>query len=166
MNDTLTFIDHQTYFRVKCGHAGHYQRSLVYMRGATAGIQDVIGASPDWVLGGNFLPYPSDWLKYPPQTDGHMYFFAGEHRSPSSTTWQWDEAVGHTYDIYDNGTLSTVRWDDTGGDRDFDDFVVEVAVVRRRLDLVVAQSDAKKVTRFTKEIEPKLERPDRKFEGE
>ena len=41
-------------------------------------------------------------------------------------------ATGHSYDIYDNGTLSTVGWDDTGGDRDMDDLIVEVAVVYRR----------------------------------
>jgi hypothetical protein len=169
VGDTLTFIDHQAYFRVKCGHAGHYQRCLVYMRAAGAGSQDVLGATPDWVLGGDFLPYPSDWLKYPPQTVGRTYFFAGEHRSPSSTAWLWDEAVGHTYDLYDNGTLATVCWDDTGGDRDFDDFVVEVAVVRRRrffVDLVLAERDAGKLSRFVEEIEPKLEQPDRSYEGD
>ena len=161
---TLRFFDHQTYFRVKCGKASFFQRCLVYMRGASATVTDVLGASPDWVLGGDYRPYPSDWLKYPTQQGGRTYFLAGEHRDPSQPSWRWDAAVGHVYDIYDNGTLATVQWDDAGGDLDFDDFVVEVAVVRRRRffdDLVVAERDPDALKRFADEIEPKLERPDR-----
>jgi hypothetical protein len=161
---TLRFFGHQAYFRVKCGKAGFFQRCLVYMRGPSATVTDVIGAPPEWVLGGDHLPYPSDWQKYPPQWEGRTYFFAGEHRNPAESVWRWDEAVGHVYDIYDNGTLATVQWDDTGGDRDFNDFVVEVAVVRRRRffdDIVVAERNEGALQRFVEEIEPKLERPDR-----
>jgi hypothetical protein len=166
---TVTFLDHQAYFRVKCGRAAYYQRCLVYMRGASASSTDVLGAPPDWVLGGDHRPYPSDWLKYPPQADGRIYFFAGEHRNPSQAAWRWDEAVGHVYDVYDNGTLATIQWDDTGGDRDFDDLIVEVAVVRRPryfVDLVVAERDEKALERFAEEIEPKQERPDRSHAGD
>jgi hypothetical protein len=165
---SLRYLDHQAYFRVKCGRAAYYQRCLVYMRGPSATITDVLGMTPEWVLGGNHRPYPSEWLKYPPQDDGRTYFFAGEHRNPAETAWRWDAAVGHTYDIYDNGTLATVKWDDTGGDRDFDDFVVEVAVVRRPrffVDLVLERDEAA-TKRFAEEVEPKLERPDRSHAGD
>jgi hypothetical protein len=164
VGDTLRFHDHQAYFRVKCGKADFFQRCLVHMRGANATVTDVIGAVPDWVLGGDFRPHPSDWQKYPVQQGGRTYFFAGEHRNPVGGSWRWDAAVGHTYDIYDNGTLATVQWDDAGGDRDFNDLVVEVAVVRRRRffeDLVLAQRDDSALQRFVDDIEPKLERPDR-----
>lgn len=162
--DSLKFLAHQAYFRVKCGKARYFQRCLVYMRGANATVTDVLGAPPDWVLGGDYVPYPSDWLKYPPQSDGRTYFFAGEHRSPAESVWRWDAAVGHRYEIYDNGTLATVQWDDTGGDRDFNDLIVEVAVVRRRFffdNLVVASRDDEALKRFVDEIQPKLEKPDR-----
>jgi hypothetical protein len=164
----LRFLDHQTYFRVKCGKAGFFQRCLVYMRGPNATVTDVIGATPDWVLGGDYRPYPSEWFKYPPQQGGRTYFFAGEHRNPAETVWRWDDAVGHSYDIYDNGTLATVQWDDAGGDRDFNDLIVEIAVVRRFRyfhELVLAERDEPAFKRFVEEIEPKLE-PDRVFEGE
>jgi hypothetical protein len=167
--DTLRFFDHQTYFRVKCGKAAFFQRCLVYMRGSTASVTDVLFQLPEWVLGGDYRPYPSDWLKYPTQQGGRMYFFAGEHRNPAESAWRWDAAVGHTYDIYDNGTLSTVQWDDAGGDRDFDDFVVEVAVVRRRRffeNLVMAERDDDQLKRFTDEIEPNLGKPDRSLEDD
>ena len=163
----VRFFDHQAYFRVTCGKARFFQRCFVHMRGASATITDVLHAPPEWVLGGDFRPYPSDWLKYPPQQGGRMYFFSGHHRDPAGGGWRWDDAVGHTYDVYDNGTLATVHWDDTGGDSDFDDFIVEVAVVRRRRffdDIVVAEADNDLLRRFETEIEPKLERPDRSFE--
>jgi len=102
VGESLSFLDHQAYFRVKCGKAAFFQRCLVY-------------------------------------------------------------------DIYDNGTLATVQWDDAGGDRDFNDLVVEVAVVRRRRffdDLVLASEDEHALRRFVDEIEPKLEKPDRSYEGE
>ena len=62
-----------------------------------------------------------------------------------------------------------MQWDDAGGDRDFNDLVVEVAVVRRRRffdDLVLASEDEHALRRFVDEIEPKLEKPDRSYEGE
>ena len=168
VGDQLVFLDHQCYFRVACGKAGHFQRCFVHMRGANASITDVINMPPEFVLGGDFRPYPSDWLKYPVQQQGRTYFFSGHHRNPAGGSWQWDDAVGHTYDIYDNGTLATVRWDDTGEDNDFDDFVVEVAVVRRHRffdSIVLADIDQQRLRRFESEIQPKLERPDRAHEG-
>jgi hypothetical protein len=40
--------------------------------------------------------------------------------------------VGHVYDIYENGTLSTVHYDDTEADGDLDDMILEVAIVGRK----------------------------------
>lgn len=165
--DSLSFLGHQTYFRVKCGKSAFFQRCLVYMRGASATVTDVIGAPPEWVLGGDYLPYPSDWLKYPPQFEGRTYFFAGEHRNPAEAAWRWDDAVGHSYEIYDNGTLATVRWqNDDAASQDFDDLIVEVAVVRRRRffdDLVIADRNEPALKRFTDDIQPNLQRPDRSY---
>lgn len=65
--------------------------------------------------------------------------------------------VGHSYDIYENGTLSIVRYDDTGGDRDFDDFVLEVAIVGRRSFADVLQAiDQVAVNRKIEKELPKL----------
>lgn len=129
-DEDFNYISHQVYFRIKCGHAAFYQRCNVYMR-STWDPSIVLGSTPDWVLGGDYRPRPSDWHKFSPQSLPWVYWFGGEHRNPSSSTWQWDAAVGHSFDIYENGTLSTVGWDDTGGDRDMNDLIVEVAVVYR-----------------------------------
>lgn len=125
-------ITHQTYARVICGEAAYFQRARAVMLSGSSSMIDAVFATPDFVLGGNFRPYPSDWVKWPVQSDNRIYWFVGEHRNPATTTWQRDAMVGHTFDIYERGTLSTVHFDDTGGDRDLDDFILEVAVVRRR----------------------------------
>jgi len=113
---------------------------------------------PDFVLGGNFTPRPSEWNRYPTQSGERFYWFFGQHRNPASTTWQADSLVGHSYDIYENGTLSIVRYDDTGGDRDFNDLVLEVAIVGRRSwrDLIQAANQAAVNAKIKKQGLPRL----------
>lgn len=64
----------------------------------------------------------------------------------------------HSYDIYENGTLSTVQYDDTGADRDFNDFVLEVAIVGRRswVNLPNAPAQAAVNRKIEKEGIPRL----------
>lgn len=123
---------HQVYFRVMCGEAAFFQRSLVYR---TADLQipppNLVAFPPDWILGGEYRPHPSNWYKYPTQSGTRFYWFIGQHRNPAGGSWRADALHGHAYDIYENGTLSTVHFDDSGGDRDLDDFVLQVAVVGR-----------------------------------
>jgi hypothetical protein len=72
--------------------------------------------------------------------------------------------VGHSYDRYDNGTLSTVGWDDTGGDLDYDDLTMEVAVVYRRsyFDFLepIFTTEAR-AERFVREELPKYQASDK-----
>jgi hypothetical protein len=142
---------HQTYFRVKCGSAAFFQRCLVFK---TPGL-DIPGPvledlPPDFVLGGDRTPGPSDWQRYPVASSDAVYWFFGQHRNPTTAQWRPDASVGHVFDIYQNGTLSTVQYDDTGGDDDMNDFILEVAIVvrRRLLDTIApatgqAQANAK-----------------------
>jgi hypothetical protein len=162
--DASGYLPRQAYFRVKCGRAAFHERVKVWMR-RELDPTILAGLMPDWVLGGDFRPYPSDWLKFPPQTGEMYYFFSGEYRDPSRPDWQNDASVGH---IYDNGTLSTVGWDDTGGDRDYDDVILEVAIVRRKpyFDVLLpfaAEREAD-VERFAREDLPKFV-ADRGFPG-
>lgn len=126
------FIPHQVYFRVKCGHAAFHQRVRVWMAPYGSNPIQLLSTTPDAGLGGDHRPSPSDWIKFPVRSGATDYWFVGEYRNPSGGSWQRHASVGHSYDIYDYGTLSTVGWDDTGGDLDHDDLVMEVAVVFRR----------------------------------
>lgn len=72
---------HQACFRVKCARAAFHQRVKVWRRDFDGDVHS--GSNPDWVLGGGFRPYPSNWIKYPPQAMGTPYWFRGEYRDPS-----------------------------------------------------------------------------------
>lgn len=123
---------HQVYVRVVCGHAAFFQRCLVYLRTDLSIPGPILEAfPPDLVLGGDFRPHPSDWQHFPVQRGERFYFFLGQHRDPATSQWRADASTVHSYDIYERGTLSTVHFDDTGGDLDHDDLVIEVAVVGR-----------------------------------
>jgi hypothetical protein len=149
----LTRDVHQVYFRVVCGEAAFYQRCHVYM--------SPVWVPPGWpgdaMLGGNHRPRPTDWAKFPVQARAYRYIFHGEHRNPSEHSWKWNAAVGHSYDIYENGTLSRVGWDDTGGDMDMNDLIIEVAVVDRRSyfdEFVIADMDEVALEHFTEQVLP------------
>jgi hypothetical protein len=137
---------HQAYYRVLCGHAAFFQRCLVYR---TASLEPPFGLPPQDVLGGDFLPVSSDWNKFPTAYGEWFYWLIGEYRDPATTVWRADFKVGHKYDLYENGTLSTIRFDDTGGDQDFNDLVLEFAIVGRRLIIPEVQ------TAFYKKFEEK-----------
>jgi hypothetical protein len=161
LNPSIDFSPryHQLYFRVICGEAAFFQRCLVYKTlDLSIPPPNLIAFPPDWILGGEYTPHPSDWLKYPTQSGNRFYWFLGQHRDPSGGLWTADALVGHSYDIYENGTLSTIYYDDTGGDRDMNDFVLEAAIVgRRSWEVVVQASDQQAINeRVAREGLPKL----------
>lgn len=136
---------HQTYFRVACGQAAFYERCLVYMTTDTTVPPPILQEfPPQFVLGGDYNARPSDWYKFPTQGGQRFYWFFGQFRNPATPDWEPDFGVGHIYDIYENGTLSTVRYDDNGSDKDFNDLVMEVAIVGRQswINLPIASRQA------------------------
>ncbi len=149
----------QLYFRVKCGEAAFHQRALVFMT-TDASVPGPILEQfpPDWVLGGDHRPFPSDWFRLPTQTGQRLYWFFGQHRDPNGGVWRPDAFVGHSYDIYERGTLSHVQFDDTGGDRDMDDFILEVALVKRFPPVLQQEVEGQREAseRFERERLPEL----------
>jgi hypothetical protein len=90
------FLPHQVYFRVQCGKAAFFQRCAIYRRDFFDLPSD--SETPDFVLGGDFRPRPSDWLKYAPRSGLAIYFFQGHHRNPANADWVPEAAVGHSLD--------------------------------------------------------------------
>lgn len=124
---------HQAYFRITCGQAAFFERCLVYIT-ADASLPPPIleTETPGFILGGDYSPRPSDWSRFSTQSGTRFYWFFGQFRDPATNVWRPDALVRHSYDIYENGTLSTVQYDDNGVDRDFNDLIVEVAIVGRQ----------------------------------
>lgn len=106
LNPSIDFspTHHQAYFRVICGGAAFFQRCLVHMTTDLSIPGPILEQfPPDWILGGEFTPRPSDWFKYPTQSGSRFYWFFGQHRNPAGSAWTADALVGHSYDIYENG---------------------------------------------------------------
>ena len=115
---------HRVYFRACGGRAAFWQRCLINTSSAFLPVpQDVA-----WQLGGDAAPQSSPWFSFGPVLGPWIYWFFGQHHRDQE--WYPDYAVGHIFDEYENGTLSHVWYEDTGADRDFDDFRIEVAVER------------------------------------
>lgn len=127
MDDTGKVVPHQVFFRVLVGRAKDWQACLVQRTQDWSDVPD--GSAPDWVLGGPWPPRQTDWLQYPATDRPAVYWFTGLHRQPDEDTWLPDAFVGHTLDTYENGSMSTLYYDDNAGDLDADDLIVEVAVV-------------------------------------
>lgn len=163
---------HQTYFRIVCGKTDVFQRLLVYK---TPGL-DVEPEStdqPDWILGGDYPPRPSEWVRYSPSSGACVYWFFGQHRQPPSelvlnartlttadllTPWTLDDNNATTIDLYDNGMLTTIGFSDGVGDNRFNDLVVEVALVNRVTELGLGHVEGQKemAARYAKEVLPRL----------
>lgn len=113
---------------------------------------------PDFVLGGDQHVYATDWMRYPVSSAESYYWFFGQCRNPAQQQWQPDLVVAHIYDIYENGTLSTVHYDDAGGDNDLNDMILEIAIVGRKpiriFDPVVGQKASAEI--FKKQAMPRI----------
>jgi hypothetical protein len=88
----------QVYLWVRCGEAALYQRTNVYM----SPVFLPPGVPADAVVGGDFRPpRPSNWHRLAPQQAPLEYWFHCEFRNSAGPTWHRDDAVGHSFDIYD-----------------------------------------------------------------
>lgn len=127
-DDDGRVVPHQVFFRVLVGRAENWQACLVQRTRDRAQVPD--GSAPDWVLGGARPTRQTDWLQYAPTDAFGRYWFTGVHRVHDGEDWRPDIFVGYTRDAFEQGTLTTIYYDDTAGDLDADDLVIEVAVVR------------------------------------
>ena len=123
-------VPHQLYARLVGGEALFHQRIYCWFSEPGEAPPPFTGKPPLFVLGGGPAA-PSQWVKFPVRQGDTGYWFAGEHLRPGESSWRRDTGVRHRFDRYQNGTLSTVVWEDAA-DADFNDLVMEVAVVFRR----------------------------------
>src|SRR5262245_11710967 len=63
---------HQMYFRIACGKAAFFQRLLVYQ--TVDASTPPWALPPDWTLGGDFRPRPSDWQHFAPSGTPRLYW--------------------------------------------------------------------------------------------
>ena len=80
------FLPHLVDFRAKRGKASFFERVEIAMR-LDFDSPIYAGIDPDFVLGGDIRPYPSDWRKFPLQRGNMSYAFRGVCRNPAHRTF-------------------------------------------------------------------------------
>jgi hypothetical protein len=69
------------------------------------------------------------WWTFGPQYDRPvLYYFVGEFLN-NNGKWVTDYGSDHSWDLYSNGFLATLVFDDSGADDDFNDLVMEIALM-------------------------------------
>jgi hypothetical protein len=121
---------HQVYARVRGAGFGLHVRAKVWARREVDPLI-LAGLMPDAVLGGDDVVPAGRWVALAPQPGEMAYWFSAEMRDPVSLVWEPAASVGHSHAVHEHGTLSTVAWNGAGHERDYDDLVLEVAIVRR-----------------------------------
>lgn len=87
----------------------------------------------------------------------NSYWFFGYHARDG--VWYADAAVGHITDVYSNGILTTVYYDDDASDLDMNDFVIQIFTTTggiRPLKLPPLQAEIN--GKFEKDVLPRLQK--------
>lgn len=114
------------YYRVKGGKSSPlWQGCYIYERNAPPQ-NSLPRDSHNVQLGGEFNTTPTNWSSFETHNSTYTYYFAGIHHQ--NRKWDWDYGFHITRDVYTNGYIWTLSYDDNGSNPDYDDFIVEVAV--------------------------------------
>jgi len=120
---------HQIYFRVGSVQAMYRQGLLLFASpGIAPSASELPAKKPDFH--GAFVA-ESGWHVIEPKDEAFTYTVVGVYEDFQSLTFFYDSGLRHTKQVYANGVLHTLGFDDTGNDLDYDDLVVELAVVWR-----------------------------------
>ncbi len=122
---------HKLYMRVRGGDAAFPQRCLAYIRNGQ--FSEPLTGDPDMVLGGG-IPSPGFWYAFPAQNSTMTYFIGGQYYN---NKWLLDTGVHVLRERYTNGLYYTFRFNDMPGNNDYNDFIIEVAVVANPQSLKV-----------------------------
>jgi hypothetical protein len=118
---------HQVHYRVAGGESGLWQRCVVYVRNAPPANTPLPAGNIDLILGGEFWATPTGWSAFEPHSGTYTYYWGGAYHKDGG--WHWDSGVRERKDVYANGIVWTLNYDDTGDHPDYNDYTIEVACV-------------------------------------
>lgn len=117
---------HQLFVRIRGGIASLPQRCLVYMRRGLLG-GELIG-EPNLSLGGA-VPRPGHWVSLPAQNGETTYYVGSQY---NLNGWKRAGGVHVRREAHTNGFYYTLGFDDIPEQVDYNNHVIEVAVMLRR----------------------------------
>ncbi|HEY9736661.1 MAG TPA: hypothetical protein V6D06_10275 [Trichocoleus sp.] len=118
---------HQMWFRIAGGEALYRQRLRVYKENAGPRPADTL--PPASTLANELLANaPTGWYALNQKRDIFTYYIDGDHRDGGS--WGNDEGVRVVRARFENGLLYQIYFEDVPQLDDYDDLIVEVALVQ------------------------------------
>jgi hypothetical protein len=126
---TSAEVPHQVWYRVSGGDALFRQRLQVYMENANPRPTNQL--PPESELRQTIQTNnPTGWFAFPPQQDIFSYYFDGDNRPTPDSAWQNGEGIVVKRIRYENGNLFQLGFEDKVILDDFNDIIVEVAVLQ------------------------------------
>ncbi len=118
---------HQTFWRVVGGSPTQWQRCLLWIKSG-APSEEPLG-TPEMLIGGEHLPAVSAWQPMQPRNGEFTYVLGGNYHQES--TWRWSYGLDVREDRYTGGWHVRLRFESSGQEADYNDFMVELAIVWR-----------------------------------
>ncbi|PSN18193.1 hypothetical protein C7271_13840 [filamentous cyanobacterium CCP5] len=125
---TGTSAPHEVWYRISGGDALFRQRLRVYKENAPPRAENTLPPESERVqeLSSN---NPTGWYILGPERGTFSYYFDGDHRR-SGNSWENDEGITVTQITYENGTLYRIGFEDRVILDDYNDLIVEVALIQ------------------------------------
>lgn len=119
---------HEVWFRIRGGDALFQQRLRVYKEQDLPRPPDTLPPSSELIyeIEGNRA---SDWISLGFEDEFYTYYFDGDNRPFGRPGWDHSKAVRAQKEIYNNGDLYRVSFEDLNTLDDYNDLEVEVVLV-------------------------------------
>ncbi len=126
---TSALEPHQVWYRISGGDALFWQRLQVYQE--NAGPRPINQLPPETELRQTIQTNnPTEWFVFPPEQDIFSYYFDGDNRPTPGSDWQNGRGLVVKRTRYENGNLFELGFEDKVILDDFNDLIVEVAIIQ------------------------------------
>jgi hypothetical protein len=126
---TSTEVPHQVWYRVAGGDALFRQRLQVYQE--NAGPRPTNQLPPEsQLLQTISTNTPTGWVRLPIEQGVFSYYFDGDNRPFPNSDWENGEGIVVKRTRYENGNLFQLGFEDQVSLDDFNDLVLEVAIIQ------------------------------------
>lgn len=123
-----TSSPHEVWYRISGGDALFRQRLKVYKEAAPPRAENTL--PPESELVHEIISNsPTGWFVLGPERGTFSYYFDGDHRYGGSG-WENDEGITVTQIAYENGTLYRIGFEDRVVLDDYNDLILEVALIQ------------------------------------
>jgi hypothetical protein len=127
---TSAEVPHQVWYRVSGGDALFRQRLQVYQENANP--RPLNQLPPESELKQTILTNePTEWFVFPPEQDIFSYYFDGDNRPTPDSPWENGRGLVVQRTRYENGNLFQLGFEDKLILDDFNDIIVEVAILQQ-----------------------------------